>query len=185
MGKCAALGWITPSSRRCGGWRRNKTAPLLLSIASFGATRDSPFGQGCRLPRCRSAATDRGACRTQNSGDAKARIAPYAPAWSTRSQQPRQKPSRPDLRAFLDVLQVLRGFHKRHRSGALLPELREESRRRQSAPVARVRGAEGSGVGWRADLAEPHHPRPGARARPRPQGEPLAGNPHLQCLRLQ
>ena len=37
----------------------------------------------------------------------------------------------------------------------------------------------------RTDMAEPDHPHPGARARPiRAMGEPLAGDPHLQCLRV-
>ena len=47
------------------------------------------------------------------------------------------------------------------------------------------RGAEGPGVGRRADLAEPHRPDPRPRARSvRPLGQPLARHPHLQCLRV-
>jgi hypothetical protein len=42
-----------------------------------------------------------------------------------------------------------------------------------------------AGVGGRADLAEPHRPDPGARARPvRPLGEPLARHPDQQRLRV-
>ena len=67
----------------------------------------------------------------------------------------------------------------------LLPELRDDRRQGGVRPQHRCRGAEGPGVGRRADLAEPDHQDPRPRARPvRPLGEPLAGDPHQQCLRV-
>ena len=61
----------------------------------------------------------------------------------------------------------------------LLPELRGDRRQGGVRPQHRRRGAEGPGVGRRADLAEPDHPDPRPRARSvRPLGEPLAGDPH-------
>ena len=68
----------------------------------------------------------------------------------------------------------------------LLPELRDD--RRQSGMRAKHgrRGAEGAGMGRGADLGEPDHQDPRPRARPiRLLGEPLAGDPHQQCLRVQ
>ena len=131
--------------------------------------REKVFGPGRAVPLDRNA---------------KARIAAYARAWSARNRQPRQHRG-PITRAFLDVLEALLwGFHN-SRSGVLLPELRGDRRQGGVRPEHGRRGDQGAGVGRRADLAEPHHPHPGARARPvRPMGEPLAGDPHQQCLRV-
>ena len=132
--------------------------------------REKVFGPGRAVPLDRNA---------------KARIAAYARAWSARNRQPRQHRG-PITRAFLDVLQALLwGFHN-SRSGCCFPSYEAIADQGRVRPQHGRRGAEGAGVGRRADLAAPHHPHPGARARPvRPVGEPLAGDPHLQCLRVQ
>ena len=132
--------------------------------------REKVFGPGRAVPLDRNA---------------KARIAAYARAWSARNRQPRQHRG-PITRAFLDVLQALLwGFHN-SRSGCCFPSYEAIAAKAECARSTVGGGAEGAGVGRRADLAEPHHPHPGARARPvRPVGEPLARHPHQQCLRVQ
>ena len=131
--------------------------------------REKVFGPGRAVPLDRNA---------------KARILAYARAWGARHRQPRQHKG-PITRAFLEVLEALLwGFHNA-RIRLLLPVLRGDRRQGRVRPQHRRRGAEGPGVGRRADLAEPHRPDPGPRARSvRPLGEPLARHPHLQCLRV-
>ena len=92
----------------------------------------------------------------------------------------------PITRTFLEVLEALLwGFHNA-RTGCCFPSYEAIADQRGVRPQHRRRGAEGAGGGRRADLAAPHRPDPRARARPvRPVGEPLAGHPHLQRLRLQ
>ena len=118
-------------------------------------------------------------------GNAKARIAAYARAWSGRNRQPGQHKG-PITRAFLDVLQALLwGFHN-SRTGCCFPSYEAIADQGRVRPQHGRRGAEGAGAGRRAVLAAPHRPRPGAPARPvRPLVEPLDGDPHLQCLRVQ
>ena len=73
---------------------------------------------------------------------------------------------------------LLWGFHN-SRSGCCFPCIRGDRRQGGVRPQHGRRGAEGPGVGWRADLAEPDHQDPRPRARSvRPLGEPLAGDPH-------
>ena len=134
------------------------------------ARREKVFGPGRAVPLDRNA---------------KARIAAYAKAWSARNKQPRQHKG-PITRAFLEVLEALLwGFHN-SRSGCLLPVLRGDRRQGRMLPQHGGGGPEGAGVGRRAHLAEPHHPRRGAPARSvRPLVEPLDGHPHLQRLRVQ
>ena len=131
--------------------------------------REKVFGPGRAVPLDRNA---------------KARILAYARAWGARHRQPGQHKG-PITRAFLEVLEALLwGFHNSPLR-LLLPELRDDRRQGGVRPQHRCRGAEGPGVGRRADLAEPDHQDPRPRARPvRPLGEPLAGDPHLQCLRV-
>ena len=99
-----------------------RTTEGQLELCPLRRRREKVFGPGRAVPLDRNA---------------KARIAAYARAWSARNRQPRQHRG-PITRAFLDVLQALLwGFHN-SRSGCLLPELRERSRRRPSAPAARL-----------------------------------------------
>ena len=135
---------------------RHLSAAPAPGAAMRGPRREKVFGPGRAVPLDRNA---------------KARIAAYARAWSARHRQPGQHRG-PITRAFLEVLEALLwGFHN-SRSRLLLPVLRDDRRQGGVRPQHGCRGTEGAGVGWRADLAEPHHPHPGARARPvRPLGE--------------
>ena len=117
--------------------------------------REKVFGPGRAVPLDRNA---------------KARILAYAQAWGARHRQPRQHKG-PITRAFLEVLEALLwGFHNT-RSGCCFPSYEAIAARAECARSTVCRGAEGPGVGRRADLAEPDRPDPRARARPvRPLG---------------
>ena len=132
--------------------------------------REKVFGPGRAVPLDRNA---------------KARILAYARAWGARHRQPGQHKG-PITRAFLEVLEALLwGFHNSPLR-LLLPELRGDRRQGRVRPQHRGRGAEGAGVGRRADLAEPDHPDPRDlhATCSAAMGEPLAGHPHLQRLRV-
>ena len=118
-------------------------------------------------------------------GNAKARIQAYARAWSGRHRQPGQHKG-PITRAFLDVLEALLwGFHNA-RTGCCFPSYeaiadRAECARSTVAEALKVLEVAGV-LSWQHRIARIRVPR----ARPvRPVGEPLAGHPHLQRLRLQ
>ena len=99
--------------------------------------REKLFGPGRAVPLDRNA---------------KARILAYARAWGARHRQPGQHRG-PITRAFLEVLEALLwGFHNA-RTGRCFPSTRR-SPPRPSAAGTRSRGAEGAGVGRRADLAD-------------------------------
>jgi hypothetical protein len=67
----------------------------------------------------------------------------------------------------------------------LLPVIRVDRREGRLRALHGRRGAEGAGVGGRADLGALNRPHSGPRARPvRPLGKPLARHPHVQCLRV-
>jgi hypothetical protein len=111
------------------------------------AHREKVFGPGRAVPL---------------DGNAKARIAAYAKAWSARNKQPRQHKS-PITRAFLEVLEALLwGFHN-SRSGCCFPSYEAIAAKAECCRSSGG-GPEGAGVGRRADLAEPHHPCRGAPA---------------------
>ena len=106
--------------------------------------REKVFGPGRAVPLDRNA---------------KARILAYARAWGARHRQPGQHKG-PITRAFLEVLEALLwGFHN-SRTGCCFPSLRGDRRQGGVRAQHRRRGAEGPGVGRRADLAEPDHPYP-------------------------
>ncbi len=66
-----------------------------------------------------------------------------------------------------------------------LSELRGDLQPDRLRPQHGCRGAEGAGVGRRADLAAPHHQSPRALPRPvPPRWLTLAGDPHVECLRF-
>ena len=178
------------------GFSRNSLPATLRRLVEAGFLSRHRGSARCPTPiacTCRAGAAMRSRRREKVFGpgravpldrNAKARIAAYARAWSARNRQPGQHKG-PITRAFLEVLEALLwGFHN-SRSGVLLPELRGDRRQGRVLPRHGLRGAEGAGVGRRADLAEPHHPRRGAPARSvRPLVEPLDGHPHLQRLRV-
>ena len=131
--------------------------------------REKVFGPGRAVPLDRNA---------------KARIAAYAKAWNARHRQPGQHKG-PITRAFLEVLEALLwGFHN-SRYRRLLPVLRGDRRQGRVLPRHGRGGDQGAGVGRRADLAEPHHPR---RVRQRDLFGRWASrwrvHPHVQRLRV-
>ena len=158
-------------------WRRVQPKDASCDVAAPGRGRVPVQAAGARACPTPTACT----CRRCGHEDAAARrcsapavpcrwtatprpASAYARAWSARNRQPGQHKG-PITRAFLDVLEALLwGFHNA-RTGVLLPELRGDRRQGRVRPQHRRRGAEGAGVGRRADLAEPASPASASAAR--------------------
>ena len=122
--------------------RRPSAQPKDNQAMPIRRRREKVFGPGRAVPLDRNA---------------KARIAAYARAWSARNRQPRQHRG-PITRAFLDVLgALLWGFHN-SRIGGLLPVLRVDRGQGGVRPQHGCRGAEGAGVGRRADAGSTASP---------------------------